>query len=47
MASEKCILTCFHCKNKYDMAKLSLEVQNKRQKNIYCPNCGKKVGTLQ
>jgi len=42
-----CMLTCCHCKKRYDMSALSKEAEIKGRCNLYCPQCGQKVGTLQ
>ena len=42
----ECYLICRHCKREYDMSQVSLEGRRKNQRNLYCPYCGKKVGTL-
>ncbi len=38
--------TCIECKKSYDLSSLSLVARQKRQRNLYCPHCGKKVGTV-
>ena len=43
----ECMLPCNNCKKSYDMSALSLDAKQKQRRNLYCPNCGKKVGTLQ
>ena len=37
---------CSKCKVEYDLAKLSLEAKRSRKRNLYCPNCGNKVGVM-
>ena len=37
---------CPKCKEQYDMSALSLKASKKRQRNIYCPKCGYRVGVL-
>jgi len=43
---KECNLNCIKCKVKYDLVKLSLKVKHKKGRNLYCPCCGFKVGTL-
>ena len=47
MKKSECYLTCSECKEEYNMSELSLKVKRQKRKNLYCPKCGYRVGTLQ
>ena len=38
---------CPKCTNRYNFSKLTREAIRSDKRNLYCPHCGNRVGTLQ
>ena len=41
------ILYCNKCKTHYNLNELAEKAERDRKWNLYCPNCGKRIGRLQ
>lgn len=46
MKLESSVVNCMHCGEPFDLNRQSKAAQMAHTRDVACPNCGKKVGTL-
>jgi len=46
MKLDDCYLICGGCKKEYSLDELATAAGKQNKRNLYCPHCGKRVGTL-
>lgn len=39
-------IKCSYCRKRYNLTEITKEADDNNYRNLYCPNCGKKVGEL-